>query len=231
MPLLEQHTAEELAELLKAKDYSHSQLWAAIRAAASAWKEKDPIVFGLFARDAQLNLDKYQAARTAALRVIAEADKSPFAMSLVPAEDIYEAVMRTDQKVPNTLSPGDFQDLHARLAQAAASLKIPAGIPSYPKMPQPAVDLEQRLYTATSPLANALPIASEVDLYGAVWDPTGRVSESMHKSEENRKKAADVMEELGKKAGQAFAFSPLTIAAMVAGGGLFGLLAVRVATR
>lgn len=118
MSLFGDHTADELRDLVKAKDYDIGQVQAAADAAGAAWQASDPLGYSDWLADWKRFRDRYAKARTTATIKLTAADILPGPDSLKPVEGAWQGILRALSVVDGVQTKGDFQELHNRLVAA-----------------------------------------------------------------------------------------------------------------
>ncbi len=145
------HTVAELRDWIAANDFVVGRIasgWAEI---GPAWTAVDPAGAGAFGEQWAALRARYELARAGAEARFLLAKLDLFLPdSLSPAEDQWQAVARALERYPGgPQSPGDLQDLYARIAAARTQLGAPAidftGLPQ----PTPGSDADLNLYQAS----------------------------------------------------------------------------------
>lgn len=128
------HSVAELEDLVKAKQYTVSQLTNAYKAFADKWQTMDRIGHDDWLNDWRAFAIRYEKAILSAKAVMTIAAGMTLPNALIPAEGTYQEVLRAcTRQTDGSYSKGDLQDLHNRLSQAREKEV------EYPKMPQPGI--------------------------------------------------------------------------------------------
>jgi len=151
MTLLGQHTADELQDLVDAKDTIVSTLKREYDALAGAWQAKRPADDEDWRSDFERFSARYAKARKDARFALARASVTPLPGSAIPAEDEYEGILRALTVVRNgSYQKGDVQDLYNRLADfKGSSFAIPTA------QPRATSDLDARYYATSGKVLKA----------------------------------------------------------------------------
>jgi hypothetical protein len=147
-------TTDELADLIKSKDYVFAQIKAAYEPFASSWSKGDPATWGDWSKDWQALQSRYLDAKTS------------FGLSNQGRWDaIVKACNRNakagDRGAPPPGQTGDLQDVYNRLTKALAANK--AKPVDLAKNPQP---------TARDPQLDLLNKLAPYDVVGAATGDT-----------------------------------------------------------
>ena len=153
MSFLGQHTASELADLLKAKDGDLASLEKAYRAFDAQWMREDKNADDAWLTDYNALKARYAKARAdAAATVSADDVWDPLPNNVIMVQSEYDAVVRSLQATEGVTAPGDFQGLWSRLQNAQNASLAKKGMPPR-KLPEAPVaqprseDADLALYT------------------------------------------------------------------------------------
>jgi hypothetical protein len=143
MTLFGSHTADELRDLVKAKDYDIDQIQKAYDDFAPSWQTQDAAGAADWLVDWKRFRDRYTAARLRSTIALTAADVVPGPDNLKPVETVWQGVL--DALTVKGTSPagtkGNFQELHNRFATAQ---KKPV---DFSKQPTPiAIDTDLQAY-------------------------------------------------------------------------------------
>ena len=130
-------TIADVKALLAARDYMHAQLDQAFANFSPIWSSSDQAAFLAWATDWEAQSARYKDARSSAETAITLSDLDPEPASMIPAQGTYDAILTAEKKAypQDVVSPGDFDDLDARLRTATTQWGGQA--PVYPDVPQP----------------------------------------------------------------------------------------------
>jgi hypothetical protein len=149
----------ELRELVKAKDYTLSQIIKAYEAFEPAWKTSDKAEQEDFLSDLNAVRMRYALARAQAVIAMSAADllSWPLSDENVPAESEWNLVMRSvrrnwDGKTGGTLAKGDLSELNNRLA---AAQKKPIDFSKMPQ-PTPGTDTDLKIFQAADDIKRGI---------------------------------------------------------------------------
>jgi len=118
MTIAGQHTAQELIDLITAKDAEISDIRTAYTAFQAAWAASDPTTQSAWDSDWTSFLMKYGAARAVAEDALMAAAATPIPNDMLPMETIYQGYLYVIQPVTDTVTPGSLGDLYNRLQAA-----------------------------------------------------------------------------------------------------------------
>lgn len=153
MTLFGSHTADELRDLVKAKDYDLGQVQAAYDGFAPAWNSQDPVNAGDWLADWKRFRDRYSVARTKATVALVAAELLPGPDNLKPVEGPWTGILEalTVKGTTPAGGKGNFQELHDRLVRAQGHAV------DFSKQPTPiAVDTDLQAYQGADKGAKAI---------------------------------------------------------------------------
>lgn len=126
-----QHTADELRDLLAAKDHDLSELDRIRGDFLPKWTERDPAAAKDWSTDYDALKSRYALAHSKATQAIAFAGRgisNPVGQaapaSLLATESAWGSVLRALKQNEGSITKGDLQDLAARLKDAGATLDM-----------------------------------------------------------------------------------------------------------
>jgi hypothetical protein len=124
------YSVAELQDLLAAKDPDLASMEAQFHTLDPQWRKLDPKADNAWLSDYNALKTRYSIARAAAAATIAAASILPDAvLPLAPADPQYRMILKSLQSTEGLTSPGDFQDLFQRLADAKTQIRNAQGLP------------------------------------------------------------------------------------------------------
>lgn len=128
MTILGKHTVAEAEELMLQKNSDILRLAGAFLGHEPTWLKKDPAGAKAFRNDLSDLLARWRKTRSEVNAVVDGTNKS--LRDVMPAEDLYQDIIRTLTRNPGRFQTGDFPDLTERLGKQGVNWEAPVIQPS-----------------------------------------------------------------------------------------------------